>query len=481
MCFWLFAGFGAAGQTTQEMLKQVRSAGVLEMIDGKEFYVHPVKKGQTLYMISKAYGVDVNDIIAENPEVKNGLKADQKLRIPIPPREEQPPRVPKPPVREPEPVLPDTLPVVADTVLLPCGSDTAALRPWYKVAIMLPLSLDELASINPEEMPPDPYSAYNPLKYIQFYEGFMMALDSLRQTGIPVRVYVYDVGKDTAKTTKLLADTSLRSMNLIVGLVFLRNFRMIADFAREHHIPLVNPLSEKSDILDGNPWVIKIQPAESSQMDQLAAYLKKEFGQGQILLIRNGQYKNRFIQNDLERACKAQQLSFVSLESQGDAIGKLSKTRENVLIAFTDNSVYALEMSRRLYELRNDYPISIVGLPAWRNLEGLEIEYMVRLKARIMMPWFIDYTDEGVKRFTVKFQEKYQTDPGILAFKGYDMAFYFLPALKRYGTSFYKCLNEVQTGLLHMKFEFVSTPGNGYENLHWEVLEYDDYRLIRAR
>ena len=65
---------GAVAQTTPDLLKQMRST-VTEKVDGKEYYIHTVKRGQTLYMISKAYGVDVNDLIRENPQVKEGIRA----------------------------------------------------------------------------------------------------------------------------------------------------------------------------------------------------------------------------------------------------------------------------------------------------------------------------------------------------------------------------------------------------------------------
>ena len=43
--------------------------------DGKVYYSHVVQERQTLFSISRAYGVTVDDIYAANPEVKkNGLK-----------------------------------------------------------------------------------------------------------------------------------------------------------------------------------------------------------------------------------------------------------------------------------------------------------------------------------------------------------------------------------------------------------------------
>lgn len=45
-------------------------------------YVHTVKGGETLYSLAKAYNVTQDQIIANNPSVKNGLKEGSKIFIP---------------------------------------------------------------------------------------------------------------------------------------------------------------------------------------------------------------------------------------------------------------------------------------------------------------------------------------------------------------------------------------------------------------
>ena len=51
-------------------------------INGKEYYLHTVEKGQTLFSISKTYNVDVRDIYEANPELENTLSSGQKIYIP---------------------------------------------------------------------------------------------------------------------------------------------------------------------------------------------------------------------------------------------------------------------------------------------------------------------------------------------------------------------------------------------------------------
>ena len=52
------------------------------VISGITYYLHIVKKGETLYSISKAYGITSEELTRENPPALNGLKEGQSLRIP---------------------------------------------------------------------------------------------------------------------------------------------------------------------------------------------------------------------------------------------------------------------------------------------------------------------------------------------------------------------------------------------------------------
>jgi len=55
------------------------------IISGNQYYVHRVKKGETAYSISKAYGITVEVLIKENPPAVYGLNEGQVLRIPVKP------------------------------------------------------------------------------------------------------------------------------------------------------------------------------------------------------------------------------------------------------------------------------------------------------------------------------------------------------------------------------------------------------------
>ncbi len=53
------------------------------VIDGESYFIHIVKKGETYYSISRAYGITTGQLEKENPAAGASLKEGQSLRIPV--------------------------------------------------------------------------------------------------------------------------------------------------------------------------------------------------------------------------------------------------------------------------------------------------------------------------------------------------------------------------------------------------------------
>ncbi len=55
------------------------------ILEGKVYYIHVVKPGQTLYSIARAYNISQKEISVENPGVISGIRIGQTLKIPVEP------------------------------------------------------------------------------------------------------------------------------------------------------------------------------------------------------------------------------------------------------------------------------------------------------------------------------------------------------------------------------------------------------------
>ncbi len=74
---FLSATFPSSAQVVVERSKDKA------IIAGESYYIHIVKKGQTVYSISRAYGISVEQLEHENPTARGALKEGSSLRIPV--------------------------------------------------------------------------------------------------------------------------------------------------------------------------------------------------------------------------------------------------------------------------------------------------------------------------------------------------------------------------------------------------------------
>lgn len=468
----LLTGILHVSSYAQESLKLQRSPKI-EKIEGKDYYIHTVKKGQTLYMIGKTYDVDVDVLIRENPIVTEGLKTGQKIRIPVPATAESPKKQPKSIPEEKKQAI------VSPEEIIPFGKDKSSMKKSYTVALMIPLYLDDVMQM---DVIPDPGASpqeNRPLQFIQFYEGFRMALDSLGKTGVTLKVNVYDAERDTLKTLKLLQDPQFKNTDLIIGMMYHRNFQMVSDFAEKNKIPIVNPLSERDLILEKHKHVFKVRPSLKTQFSEMIRYIQTNFKDSNIVVVSDSKRINKITADSIMRAMEYTKADVHLADGYREVISLLTNKKPNLIIMISDDKSYVLDVVTKLNEHRTEFGITMLGIPRWDHLDDIETDYLVNLKTLVMAPYFVDYDDAGVKKFVSMYEEKYHTDPEPLAFQGFDITFYFISALWKFGTSFDHCIPDFRMNSLQTDFRFSSSKDNGYENQYWEMYQYENYHLRR--
>lgn len=71
------------GLSIQAQTAPITKSKTTQIINGETFIIHTVHKGETLYGISRAYNVSVDDL-KKNNSLDNGLQLNQKIKIPYP-------------------------------------------------------------------------------------------------------------------------------------------------------------------------------------------------------------------------------------------------------------------------------------------------------------------------------------------------------------------------------------------------------------
>jgi LysM repeat protein len=485
----------------------------------KTYFLYTAEKNEKLQDIAIRFKVSYEELSALNPEVIKKVGKGDKVKIPSKPDEK-----PIKKQEEPEPEI-----KIQQNAL--CIEEGKNMQTSYNVALMLPLFLEEVDSLNNAVgYAGESVLSASPFKFIQFYEGFMMAVDSLNKAGLKMNLYVYDVDNSSQKINLVLKKPEISSMDLIIGPFYSESFKKMADFALLHNIWIVNPLSAREEIINGYPNVFKLKPSLSFQAEQLAVYITQHQPESNIIIIRQNKYKYQeevsFLKNYLnshrasssnirnkeilhildslktdkllsdnllitkERLSRSLDESIsvsntvkefmVSNDSASNLKYSLSHIRNNFIIVLSDEKVFCQDLMSHLNKLTENYKITLFGSPEWQKFDDLDNQYLVNMNTHFFVPAIIDYDDYGIKKWIGNFRKNYSTEPlvNLYAFDGFDAGWYFLNALFRYGKNFENCLNQMNIHLTQTQFTFENLKGNGFQNTHWNIGLNSDFRFI---
>jgi len=489
--------------------------------DANGYIVHNSERKSSLVEIAELYNVDYDEVARLNPRISRKAKKGQAVKIPV---EE---------LETTEAKEEITTSVQPDTLYNPCYYENLHKNRTYNIALLRPLFLEEIDSIEiKKEVTIEDIAAIPSLRFMNFYAGFMMAVDSLKQQGMNINLFVYDVDNKPEKAEKVLYSSELSSMDLIIGPFYGKSFAKFANFAKTYRIPIINPLSTREEVINDNPFVFKIRPSSKNQLDYITNYLVENYPKSNILLVRGNKYKFQteisFIRNTLNKSRdthiyipndslaetiiekseqgnrklftenKSLELNDFSeniLDStyfrnlvkemiySSDSLNKLtynlSRIRPNVVIASGDNIVFIKDILSQLNKLSLDHELTLIGLPEWNDYDGLETQQKLNLHLHCFTSFLVNYADPDVQMWIRNFRESYHSEPTMdnYAFEGFDIGWYFLNALYQAGPEFPNCLKNMNIDLIHTKFDFEKEGNNGYQNIYWDLGEYEDFQF----
>jgi len=449
------------------------------------FFFHTVKEQETLYSIAQIYSVTVADIIGSNEFLRQGLRTRQVLRIPnieaAVPAE----------TGEDEKGAGESMPCQ------PAGDEMVT----YNVSLMLPF----FAKYNTEEfaipvdtvaedgtyMPSQRQQGLRGRSFAEFYEGFLLAVDSLKNTGFSVNLHVYDTERDTSKIKKIVRELSTAQTDLIIGPVYTEDVNITGRLARFQEINLVSPLSTKPALVSHNSRIFQVTPSKQAECESLATYLS-QFRKGRIILVRGTDsismrdswlFKKHLIDH-MPVDSLNQPLEFHDYKLNDSLMAGLEKVlsqeKENIIIAFSESEPDASRLISVLYRMSGLYPVRLFGLSSWQTWKTIELNYFHGLNLHLISPFFIDFNNPRIMQFLSKCRKEYGYEPYEINTRGYnfcmlgyDLGFYFLSALKQYGKDFQQCLGNMDTDLLLSPYRFVQNGDGGYINTGFNMIQYN--------
>ena len=503
---------------------------IITEYNGKQYYIHTVQKKQTLKDIADIYNVSITDILFENKELKTNPKQGTIIRIPY---KEIIIEVPT----ETEEALMEVDTVSFVPEFVPKTYDSERL---YKVALLMPLYLEHVDDKFIQEEASNKQLLAKPFSYLHFYEGFMIAVDSMVSSqNMKLDLKVYDIDQDTSKIASVLCDSTLLNMDMIVGPFHLKPFEKVMRFVADNDVMIVNPMTNREDLLVGNKNMVKVKPSYSFQMQWLEQLVKDKYTDNNIFVLAmdSANMENAYIIENIalrniddysyvpnkkikkiikkyQDAMKNEELEFDSTKYQSDNVvfdvsminefpddttklknqvvvynysidslnevrNVASSFRKNLFIVYGDSKVFATEIINKLSIFSKDYPVSLVALPDWSKFDRLFNENLMKLNTVIFDDDYINYDSYAVGKFICKFREEYGTEPKDMAYHGFNIGWYFLNALMNYGDNVSEGIATYRIPLLNTKFYFEKKRNDdGYENTFWNVYQYKNYEKV---
>ena len=486
----------------------INKSDKVETIDGRKFYIHPVEKGQTLYSIARTYGTTVDIVLSNNPDAIDGLKVGSKLKIPvlnsaegtkneiekkeISGREKRAERKKQASKNDPDgnrdknkSTVP---PLKTDSVSLPVVEPVKPIGDIH-VAVFLPLSLAMVDQIDvgkiaqgDEKLPEDVKTG------IEFYEGIKIAFDSLKKDGFKGYLHIYDTNLDSVSFIKLMKKPELKEMDMIIGPLSGKKFEPVLRFAKENDINIVSPTLQGNNILMGNQNVSKTTPSYVTQADFIGKYVGDKFSGQNIIVFNSANPKDKAYISTFKKTVNP-----ILLKSHADTVKEmmfttmnnfLSTTKPNIIVIPSTNQSFVTEAVSKLFLHKQENKDSVVvfGMSNWSETESLDFSYLHSLYAHIISFNFVDYSNPATKKFIVKYRNEFMTEPTQYVYSGFDIGYFYLSGLQKYGNNLQKKLPELKQKGIQTQFDFYQSDSNsGYENKGVGLMKFENYSYTRIK
>ncbi len=467
--------------------------------ENEKYLFYTVEKGNTLFSIAVTHNVSVDELIKLNPEATNGIKPGQILKIPTTYHNKEliNDSIPPDTINKLQKGLNDPL-YFTEAGITPCNQFEYSKDKTFNVVLLLPLFLEKnLQYISSCQKEKDPMFYKNTKRFIELYEGFLFALQKVKQQGLSVNLKVYDTENDSIKTENIMQSLNYPNVDLIIGPVYSKNIRIASKYAAKHHINLVSPLSKNSSLLTNNPFVFQVIPSTEARINNVSKYLSKHNDSINIVIIYKNsgeqlKWVNKFkedytlhdslyLQPDTSVFKIIQYDTDIKVtDEQQEKINRALKQKyKNIIYIPSDNEVFVTQVIDKLYAANDSLDLEIIGSDKWINFQNINSAVFNRISFNFISPLYVNYNSPDVKKFIVNFRTVYKTEPSFFSFQGYDIAYYFLNTLRKYGRIFQFCISAKDAfpnhrGLItDFNFERINTTG-GFENKNSFILKFND-------
>lgn len=408
--------------------------------------MHKVERKETVFSIARKYGITEQELLDANPEISDAkkLKRGKLLCIPYPKAQQsataQPEKTP------------------TDAELFSQNKVTEQKITVIKAAVVLPLVPGEQGKAESARM-------------LEYYQGFLLAVDSLKRTGASIDLYTYDSGSTVASVNSILAKPEMQQMDVIFGPLYTEQIKPMADFASKHHIRLVIPFTSRDNTVYRNPDIYQINTPQSYLYSEVYEHFVRQFPRAHVIFINTttgAEEKADFIKGFREELTN-KKLSFTNLSEDATAEQMkeaLQKDKSNIFVPTSGSNTVLIKALPQLTAMVNDSlykekvnaEVHLFGYPEWQTYTKDHLSAFFELDTYFYTSFYTNNLLAAPRSFNSSFRRWYGKDMedrypkyGML---GFDTGFFFLKGLAQYGSGLENNLDKMRLTPMQTGFKF---------------------------
>ena len=385
---------------------------------------HKVKKKETVFGISREYGLTIEELIKANPEMNTPgyeLKKGMILNIPYSKAEME--------AAEAAKAAQAAQARKAEEVARAAADDVRNRE--IRLGIMLPLH-----NINGDGR-----------RMTEYYRGVLMACDSLKKQGLSIDVHAWNTAED-GNIYKVLEDPAAAKCDLIIGPLYSKQMDALSAFVTKHDIRLVIPFSINAPQLTTNRNIFQVYQSPTEQNEVIIARFIERFKNYHTVVVdcNDSTSKKGIFTFGLRRQMEQRGMDAVvtNLKSTEANFSKaFSRTKPNVVILNTGRSQELGVAFSKINGLKANEPeldITMFGYTDWLLYTRTYLENFYKYNTYIPSVFYYNPLSVGTQRFERKYRQNFRSDMQSslprFAITGFDHAYFFLKGLHKYGKSF---------------------------------------------
>ncbi len=405
----------------------------------QEMYMdYQVKAKETLYGLAKNANMTEEQLLVLNPELKDGVKEGMIIKVRVGAGKGTPGKN------------------ITDL------SATLKKTASKEIALLLPFNLtkSESDTTRINRLRNDKFLNMT----LDFYAGALMAIDSAKALGLPLKVKIYD-SKETKNSSEVASlKNSLSVTDAVIGPFFQGNVEATA--AMLGNVPVISPLSKES----GKAYSNLFQSVPSSDMVKLAVldYLKAKNGNVIAIVDSKKASSRQLIKKEYP------EVRFLDGAVTDASVKEvLSKDKINYVIMETESVAMIVNTTKVLAGILVDYNIQLVVLDRTDALEHNEVPLESLTKLKMIYPSVTNDADTPAgAMFGKMYKQKNGTFPNQFATRGFDVTFDVILRLFQQ-ESFAETITYKATEQVENKFAYQPDNGGNY-NSGVYIMYYDE-------